>query len=91
MAAPRKSAKTSNKDDFVKDVNGAELRLPSMANLKTGLLRKIRRLGDTDAIFTLLEILLPTESLDVLDEMTSEEFEELCAEWREHSGISLGE
>ncbi|QIS16578.1 hypothetical protein [Nocardia arthritidis] len=79
------------KDDFVHRVGSVELRLPSLSYLKPGLVRRIRRLGDVDAMYTLLELTLSADALAVLDEMDPEEYHELLEAWRIHSGVGLGE
>ncbi|MGV9676205.1 hypothetical protein ACWDSJ_13070 [Nocardia sp. NPDC003482] len=79
------------KDDFVHTVNGIELRLPSLSYLKPGLIRRIRRLGDVDAMYTLLEATLPGDALAAVDEMDPAEFHALLEAWRSHSGVGLGE
>ncbi|WP_433597924.1 hypothetical protein ACQPXH_19225 [Nocardia sp. CA-135953] len=89
MAA--KKATTPVKDDFVEEIGGVEVRLPSLTYLKPGLIRKIRRLGETDAAYTLLELSLSEEGLAAVDEMDPVEFDELMGRWRDHSGVTLGE
>ncbi|MGW2662803.1 hypothetical protein ACWCW7_17705 [Nocardia tengchongensis] len=79
------------KDDFVREIGGVEVRLPSLSYLKPGLVRRIRRLTSTDALCTLLELTLEPSVLDVLDDMDQDPYRELMEEWRIHSGISLGE
>lgn len=85
------------KDDFVKKVgegeDEVEIRLPSMSYLKSGLVRRIRRLNPADAVFTLIEICLGEDSdeMDVVDNMDPEAYDAFLEEWSEHSGISLGE
>lgn len=79
------------RDDFVKDVDGTEVRLPSLSYLKPGLIRKIRNRSDIDAMYTLLEEALDEKTLKVLDDMDPDLYAELIDEWREHSGVSLGE
>ncbi|WP_155981095.1 hypothetical protein [Nocardia sp. CNY236] len=79
------------KDEFVRQVAGAELRLPSLSYLKPGLIRRIRRLNDVDAMYTLLELTLSPRALAVLDDMDPDEYQELLDEWRTHSGVTLGE
>lgn len=79
------------KDEFVYAVGDVELRLPSLSYLKPGLIRRIRRLGDVDAMYTLLELTLSAESLAVLDDMDPDEYHALLDAWRTHSGVNLGE
>ncbi|WP_067819498.1 hypothetical protein [Nocardia inohanensis] len=80
-----------NEHDFVRTIEGVEFRLPSLSYLKPGLVRRIRRLSNTDAIYTLLELSLSAEALAVLDDMAPADFQRLLEEWRIHSGVSLGE
>lgn len=79
------------RDDFVTTIDGTEIRLPSMSFMKPGLVRKIRRLTDIDAIYTLLEELLDDKALAAVDDMDPLDFEQFMKDWRQHSGISLGE
>lgn len=79
------------KDDFFYRVNGIEIQLPSLSYLKPGLVRRIRRLGDVDAMYTLLELTLAPEALAALDNMDPDAYREMLEDWRAHSGISLGE
>ncbi|QLY30834.1 hypothetical protein [Nocardia huaxiensis] len=79
------------KEDFVYQVNGVEIQLPSLTYLKPGLVRRIRRLGDVDAMYTLLEMAVTPEALAALDDMDPDAYHEMLEAWRAHSGISLGE
>lgn len=79
------------KDDYVTEIDGVEVRMPSLSYLKPGLIRKIRRLGDIDAMYTLFELVLNEKTLAVIDEMDPEAYGAMLEAWREHSGVSLGE
>lgn len=79
------------KEDFVTTVDGVEVRLPSLSYLKPGLIRKLRRLGDVDAMYTLMEAVLDEDALVALDDMDPGEYEEMLEAWRTHSGVALGE
>lgn len=91
--APAVSAHVTGivKDDFVTDIDGVEVRMPSLSYLKPGLIRKIRRLGDVDAMYTLMELVLDESALAVIDEMDPDAYGNFLEEWREHSGVALGE
>lgn len=89
IAAKKKGEKV--KDDYVTTIGDVEVRLPSLSYLKPGVIRRIRRLGDVDAMYTLMEMVLAREVLELLDEMDPDEYEKLLDEWREHSGVALGE
>lgn len=87
-------AATSNgkvKDDFVVTIDDVEIRLPSLAYLKPGLVRRMRRLDNIDALYTLIELCVTPEAQAVLDDMDPEAYAGLLEQWREHSGVSLGE
>ena len=83
------------KDEFVHSIgegdDAIEIRLPSLSYLKPGLVRKIRRLGDVDAMYTLIEMSMTPEQQAVLDDMDPEDFDAMLELWREHSGLALGE
>ncbi|MEU8895489.1 hypothetical protein [Nocardia sp. NPDC048505] len=79
------------KNDFVRPVGGVDVRLPSLSYLKPGLVRRIRRLNNVDAMYTLIELSVSREALAALDDMDPTAYQELLDEWREHSGVSLGE
>lgn len=79
------------KDDFVTTVDGVEIALPSLTYLKPGVIRKTRHLGEIDQLYTLLEMSLGDAQLEALDNMDPEEYSKLLEDWRDHSGVSLGE
>ncbi|WP_344318804.1 hypothetical protein [Nocardia ninae] len=68
-----------------------EVRLPSLSYLKPGLIRRIRRMHDIDAMYTLIELTVSAEALVALDNMNQDEYQALLDEWRIHSGVGLGE
>lgn len=94
VATPKKKPKIV-KDEFVHQIgtgdDAVEIRLPSLSYLKPGLVRKIRRLGDVDAMYTLIELTVTVEQQEALDDMVPEDWEAMLELWREHSGIALGE
>lgn len=79
------------REDYVVEIDGVEVRLPSLGYLKPGLIRKLRNLSDIDAMYTLLELTLSAEALAVLDDMDPDAYAELIEAWRVHSGVALGE
>lgn len=95
MTVKKAPISTSNgatvKTDYVTDIDGVEVRLPSLSYMKPGLIRKIRRLGDVDAMYTLMELTLTPDALAVVDEMDPDAYKDMLEAWREHSGVSLGE
>ncbi|WP_280358118.1 hypothetical protein [Nocardia otitidiscaviarum] len=79
------------KDDFVYPIGDVDVQLPSLSYLKPGLVRRIRRLNDVDALYTLMELTLPVPALQAIDDMDPDEYQTFLNAWRAHSGISLGE
>lgn len=95
MATRRRPAKpkepTIVEDDFTTEVGGVEIRLPSLSNLPFGLVRKARNLSRVELMFVVMEEELTDEQLAVIDKLRNREIQDLVNEWREHSGIDLGE
>lgn len=93
IAARKKPSKV--KDDFVKVIgegdDAVEIRLPSLTFLPTRVARRVRTLSQSDAMFTVFEMYLNEEQLEAFDDLDADEFEQLCTDWKEHSGVSLGE
>lgn len=88
---PAKPDDEKVKDDYVTELGGVEVRLPSLAYLRPGLIRQIRHMSQTDAMFTLLELSLSQAGLAEVDKLDPEEFEKFMDGWRIHSGVDLGE
>ena len=91
MPPKKKITGPGSSDNFVfETAEGTVLTLPSLAKIKPGLIRKIRRMNDVDQLFTILETILTDDELTVVDEMEYDEFERLNDEWAEHSGVDVG-
>lgn len=72
--------------------SGQTLVLPKFASLMTfGTVRRLRKLSDQEAIFTLLEDKCSDEELAVLDEMDLTETDAFFTAWQADSGASLPE
>ena len=94
MSTARKQPQDRRKPDdevYEFEHNGETYTLPPYKSIKPGLIRRVRKLSDMDATFTILEEMAPPESLAALDDMTQERFDEVIAGWLEHSGVTLGE
>lgn len=95
MLPKNKFVKKKVKEDFVTTVgegeDAVEIRLPSLSYLRPGLLRQIRRMGETDSVFTIIEMSVSERAQEILDAMELDEWDALLDMWREHSGISMGE
>lgn len=87
------------RDDFVEtitfgegeDATSVEVRLPSLSFMPPRLIRQVRRMSQTDAMFTIFELELTSAQIEAIDSLDSEKFEDFCERWRDHSGVSLGE
>lgn len=84
--------KTPTEDDvFTFEWKGEKYALPKFGNWPMGLFRRVRRLDDADATFTILEAVASPEVLAVIDEMTPDEFGKVMSDWQAHAGVTLGE
>lgn len=64
---------------------------PTLEHITPGFLRRIRKLDDLDAFFTILEEIADEKQLKVVDNMTHKEFGELSREFFGHLGAQRGE
>lgn len=71
--------------------DGYELELPQFENIDVGIIRKIRKLGQIDQIFTLIEHYLTEEDLEHFDKMQRNELEAFAKAWRDGSAVGPGE
>lgn len=100
MAAPRRNTRRPRKepatlervkDDFVYMLGETEIKLPSLTYLQTGLVRRMRGLGDRAAMWFVLEETGTEAALKAIDETYPDELDALMDAWAKHSGITLGE
>ncbi|MET7752308.1 MULTISPECIES: hypothetical protein [Actinomycetes] len=79
-------------DDFVTEVDGIEIRLPSLANLPFWLTLEIEQLSQTRAIKAILDAEVADEKArNAVMALRTKQLNELLIEWRTHSGINEGE
>lgn len=88
---PQDRKKPAAEDVFTFEHGGRMYTLPKFGSWSAGLVRRVRRLSDVDATFTILEEVADTKTLAAIDSMPLERFNELQQEWAEHAGVSLGE
>lgn len=89
---PKKPAEPKREDVFTYTTEAdITVTLPPFKKAKPGVLRKARKLDQVDQFFTILESMASDEALAVIDDLESDEFQELQRAWFEHSGIDLGE
>ena len=79
-------------DVFHFEHNGRSYTLPRFGKWKAGLTRRIRKLGEVDAMFTILEEVADEETLAAIDDMDETQLAQLIESWVEHAGgVTLGE
>lgn len=72
--------------------SGKSVTLPAFASAMTfGRARRLRKLSESEQVFTMLEEIADEDTLAALDEMDSEETEEFFTAYAESSGANLGE
>lgn len=99
--APRKSAATKeleakqtgpgNDAAFVYESPHGRIIVPSLAKLKFGTMRKVRKLEPEEQAFTIIEDVCGPDILAVVDELDGEEIGEFMEAWAKFSGVSVGE
>ena len=71
------------------DDESVTITLPDASAVPAGVWRRIRRMDEMDAMFTLLESVTDAPGLDALDRLTIEQLGDLFKAW--HGGVGLGE
>lgn len=88
---PQDHKKPASQDVFEFEHHGRTYTLPKFGSWSAGLVRRVRKLSDVDATFTILEEVADEETLAAIDSMSTDRFNELQQDWAEHAGVSLGE
>jgi len=88
---PQDHRKPADEDRFEFEHNGRTYSLPRFGTWPAGLMRRIRKLSDVDATFTILEEVADTKTLAAIDSMSLDEFNALQQAWADHAGVTLGE
>lgn len=100
MATPRRTTRRTAKkeptlervkDDFVYDLGGTTVTVPSLTYLQTGLVRRMRGMGDRSAMWFVLEETGSEEALKAIDNTYPDELDAFMDAWVKHSGITPGE
>lgn len=78
-------------EKFHHQFNDAEIVLPKFKHIPVGVVRKVRRQGEAEQIFTVLEAVADDATLEVIDSMNTEEMQEMVAAWQRDSGVTVGE
>lgn len=68
---------------------GAEITLPRMDKIKTGIIRRHRKEEPTDFIFSVLEETADEAMLAKVDELSTADLNDLVEKWQ--AGVSVGE
>lgn len=69
--------------------NGKKIELPDFKEIPVGIVRKIRKESETDQAWLVLEELLDSKQLALVDTMTIPEFTQFMNGWTQ--GANLGE
>lgn len=64
-----------------KGADGKSYELPRFGSWPSGVTRRLRKLPEPDATFTLLEEVASPEALAALDDVSQERFNEIISEW----------
>lgn len=78
-------------DVFEYTHDGKKITLPLLNKLKFGVIRKLRKLEDTEQMFSMIELVADEKTLAVIDDMDQDEIGKFMEAWNEASGIELGE
>src|SRR5690554_32376 len=88
---PQDRKKPAAEDAFEFEHDGKTYTLPKFGTWSAGLVRRVRKLPDVDATFTILEEVADPETLAAIDAMGLDEFNQLQQDWADHGGVTLGE
>lgn len=88
---PQDRKKPAAEDVFTFEHDGRMYTLPKFGSWSAGLMRRIRKLSDMDATFTILEEVADTKTLAAIDSMSLDDFNALQKAWADHAGVTLGE
>ncbi len=65
---------------------GAKVSLPRMAQIKAGIIRRHRKSDPVDFIFSILEEVSDEKTLAVVDDLTTDEINDLFEKWQADGG-----
>lgn len=68
-----------------------KITLPHFKHVPFGVVRKLRKEDDDEALFALFEQVADAKALKVLDKLGMEEVADLFAKWQEASKVTVGE
>lgn len=70
---------------------GVKIVLPKFATLPFGVMRKVRKEGEAESMFAIVEALADTKTLEQLDSMNMLAIRDLFDAWMKDSQVTLGE
>lgn len=76
---------------FTHETDGGTVELPPFSQIPFGIIRKLRSEDDAEQLFGLFEKVADDDTLDVIDQMTLENVQELFLAWQKHAEVTLGE
>lgn len=80
-------------EKFHFDIPGTKKKIiiPRFDSVRPGLIRKVRKEGDTEVFFTVLEALADEKTLDIIDNLDKDTFSAFAKAWQEAANTSVGE
>ncbi len=64
--------------------------IPHFNTVKPGVVRKARKGGDLDVFFSVLEALADEKTLEVIDELSKDVFNDFSKQWQNAGDTSMG-
>lgn len=78
-------------EKFHYDHDGREIILPKFRTMPIGIVRKSRKLGETEQLFSIIEAMADADALAVIDDMDVDGLKDLFQKWQADSGVTVGE
>lgn len=88
---PRKKVRDDFETIIESGEDTVEVVLPSLTYLKPKFQRAVQHMTESQGLWAIIEMSVDEETLDAIDEMDPDAFEQLQKDWAKHSGVSMGE
>lgn len=86
-----RKAHTMALEKFTYKHDNKKIELPKFDQLPFGAIRKIRKEGEEEQFFLLIETVADEKSLGIIDTMSMEQISKLVTAWQKDGGVGLGE
>lgn len=71
--------------------DGTKLVLPKFSSVKSGIIRKLRKEGELEVLYGVLEAMADEATLAQTDELSAPELVKMFRAWQEDAGVTAGE